>query len=456
MKNKFKISIFIFRRDLRIEDNTGLIKAGRLTENVIPCFIFDPRQLENNPYFSDNAFQFMIEAVSDLNRTIEKQNGRLYIFYAKPEEIIERLIQSKKVEAVFINKDYTPFSKDRDNKIKNVCDNYHIPLFVEPDHLLTEPEDITAANGKPYMVFTRFFKKVSDLAVKEPQKYHITNFYTENIEFENRYILSQFEYKKNTSIHVHGLRNNFLNITGNMNKFKFYERYRDYPAMESTTNLSAFLKFGLGSVRESYYSISDELGVSHALIRQLFWRDFFTHTAYHFPHVFGESFHKKFNRLTWNNDEKTFLRWCNGETGFPIVDAGMRQLNSTGFMHNRIRMISACFLTKDLHIDWRQGEKYFAQKLVDYDPCINNGNWQWVASTGCDAQPYFRIFNPWIQQQKFDGECKYIKKWVPELKNIPAEQIHRIFETDVNGYPRPIVDHKRESEITRDIYSKIS
>jgi deoxyribodipyrimidine photo-lyase len=223
--------------------------------------------------------------------------------------------------------------------------------------------------------------------------------------------------------------------------------------------LSAHNKFGTCSIREVYYIIAETFTHEHALIKELYWRDFFTHVAWNFPHVFGNSFHSKFDKLKWSKNLKTFKAWCNGLTGFPVVDAAMRQLNKTGFMHNRARMIAASFLTKDLHIEWRLGEQYFAQKLVDYDPAVNNGNWQWVASTGCDAQPYFRIFNPWLQQKKFDPECEYIKRWVPELKDLSPAQIHSWYNPKQKApadYPKPIVDHTQEARITKAWFIKNS
>ena len=203
-------------------------------------------------------------------------------------------------------------------------------------------------------------------------------------------------------------------------------------------------------MREVYYAITEQLGSEHPLLRQLYWRDFFTHIAYHFPQVFGRPFLEKFANLHWDNNRDYFQAWSEGKTGFPIVDAGMRELNATGFMHNRLRMIVASFLVKDLHISWRWGERYFAQHLVDYDPCVNNGNWQWAASTGCDAQPYFRIFNPWLQQQKFDPDCRYIYRWIPELKAFSPKTIHQWDKKHHHcNYPAPIIDHARESQIPR-------
>jgi deoxyribodipyrimidine photo-lyase len=214
-------------------------------------------------------------------------------------------------------------------------------------------------------------------------------------------------------------------------------------------------KFGTISVREVYHSIADKLGAEHSLIREVYWRDFFTHIAWHFPHVFGHAFHRVYDKLEWNESQEDFDQWCSGNTGFPIVDAGMRELVSTGFMHNRVRMIAASFLVKDLHISWQKGEEFFARHLTDFDPCVNNGSWQWSASTGCDAQPYFRIFNPWLQQKRFDPECEYIKRWIPELSGLSPKRIHSIYEEDLfrpAGYPAPMLDHAHEKIIAEEMF----
>jgi deoxyribodipyrimidine photo-lyase len=223
--------------------------------------------------------------------------------------------------------------------------------------------------------------------------------------------------------------------------------------LQSTSQLSAHLKFGTISVREVFYTIAQTLDLEHPLTRQLYWRDFLTHIGFHFPRVFGHAFIEKFDSIPWEKDLQKFQAWAEGKTGFPIVDAGMRELNETGFMHNRVRMIVASFLTKDLRISWRWGERYFAQHLVDYDPCLNNGNWQWAASTGCDAQPYFRIFNPWLQQQKFDENCNYIYRHIPELRAVPAKILHEWHKKHYGHfYPKPIVEHSEESKLTKALF----
>ena len=251
---------------------------------------------------------------------------------------------------------------------------------------------------------------------------------------------------------LQGGRKEALHLLKNIAHLKNYKEIRNFPALAGTTHLSAHNKFGTVSIREVYQTIVKCFGKTHTLINELYWRDFFTHILYHFPHVLGEAFHKKYNDIRWENNKNFFKKWCLGMTGFPIVDAGMRELNQTGYMHNRVRMIVASFLVKDLHIDWRWGEKYFAQQLIDYDPAVNNGNWQWAASTGCDAQPYFRIFNPWRQQVQYDPDCVYIKKWLPELINISPKIIHELYKNKMNGYPQPLVDHAIASQFSKKMY----
>ncbi|MDR3647203.1 MAG: deoxyribodipyrimidine photo-lyase [Candidatus Babeliales bacterium] len=462
MDNKHNIALFIFRRDLRLEDNTALIAALENSKQVICAFIFDPQQCtDKNSFKSDNALQFMIESLQEIDAELQKRKSKLYTFYGYTHEVIEQLVLEQKIEAVFINRDYTPFSLKRDESIEHLCAKHNVKLEQFEDELLIDPTHFMTGNGDPYSIFTPFFKKASLLRIPEPIENKYKNFYDKDIKSECTFPFVVSVCAANVSNHngnnknmwVHGGRKNAQKILASLKDFKDYEHIRDYPSL-STTNLSPYLKFGVCSPREVYHAIVKELTIYHPLIRSLFWRDFFTYTAYHSPFVFGHAFKEKYDKIPWENDKKKFNLWCTGNTGFPIVDAGMRQLNETGFMHNRVRMITASFLIKDLHIDWQWGEKYFAQKLVDYDPAVNNGNWQWVASTGCDSTPYFRIFNPWLQQKKFDVECTYIKTWVDELKDIPAKIIHKAYENDITGYPKPICDHKVEAAITLKMYKK--
>lgn len=455
---KYKNSIFIFRRDLRLEDNSGLISALENSNDVLPIFIFDERQVgDKNPYKSDNAIQFMIESLDDLNDALKKRDSKVYFFYGKPEDVIKKLIKEFSIEAVFVNFDYTPFSIQRDKSIESLCNKFNVDFIQEQDLLLNAPDKVLNGSGQPYAIFTAYFKKASQIPVFNPKKNNYKNFFntrisdSQNLDVLRKKILPDF----NKDIWVHGGRSNGLKLLNGIKNLKDYKNTRDFPYID-TSNLSAHNKFGTISIREFYHKIKEELGAKHLLIQQLYWRDFFTVVAYFYPYVFGKPYNKKYNELDWIGSQKLFEAWKNGQTGFPIVDAGIRQLNSTGFMHNRVRMIVGSFLVKDLHINWLEGEKYFAQKLVDYDPCVNNGNWQWVASTGCDAAPYFRIFNPWLQQKKFDPGCEYIKKWIPELKVLDAKEIHNWYKSDkfLKKYPKPIVDHDKESKETKKLYKK--
>ena len=285
------------------------------------------------------------------------------------------------------------------------------------DLLINTPDSTLKSDGKPYTVFTPYFNNARKIRVRKPALLKLDSGTLSTISTEipiegtlNKIVEGIAKYDS-----FKGGQESALEAIKYSCRLQNYDSDRDYPALEATSHLSPHLKFGTCSIRQAYWTIARKLGQNHPLIRQFYWRDFLTHIAFHFPHVFGKPFKAQYDGIAWKRDEESFQLWREGRTGFPIVDAGMRQLNQTGFMHNRLRMITASFLTKDLHIDWRWGERYFAQKLVDYDPCVNNGNWQWASSTGCDAQPYFRIFNPWRQQERFDPDCHYIRKWIPEL-----------------------------------------
>lgn len=459
MNKTYPLSLHIFRRDLRLEDNTALIEALSLSEQVIPCFIFDKRQIEDNEHKSANAMEFMANSLHELDLALQAKGSRLYCLYGTAETMVEKLIASLPIKAIFHNRDYTPFSRERDSAIEKICQRNQIAYHCYADALLHEPEEVLKAQGTPYTVYTPSLRKALTLSVRAPIKNNYRNYYQDTIPFTDNKTLEKLRSNPNPNLLVKGGRKEAHALLKKFPELKDYKLLRDFPDHAATSKLSAHLKFGTTSVRECYAVICNTLGKHHVLINQLHWRDFFTHIAYHFPYVFQGSFHQQYDRLPWSHNEKHFQAWCHGQTGFPIVDAGMRELNATGYMHNRVRMITASFLTKDLHIDWRRGEKYFATQLVDYDPALNNGNWQWSASTGCDAQPYFRIFNPWLQQEKFDAECLYIKHWVPELKNVPVKIIHSLYEQDtlvIPGYPKPIVSHAIESQQAKLTYKNIN
>ena len=454
-KKLYSTSLFIFRRDLRIHDNSALNRAISCSRAVLPCFIFDPRQIQPHPYQSMPALQFMRQSLIDLQNEFISLGFKLTLYADLPIAVVKKAVQQHHIQAVFINRDYTPFSRMRDDELAKVCQDLKIDFHVIPDYLLTEPEQAVKNNGNPYQVFTAFYNNARLFPVALPAALESARFI--KTEEKTNINLSVFPSTETVLNGLIGGRNQSIALLKDLSKQVDYQTTRDYPALDASTRLSAHLKFGTCSIREAYCAITQQLGSEHPLLRQLYWRDFFTQIAFHYPHVFGKAFHSRYDKLVWDNNRNAFQHWVEGNTGFPLVDAGMRELNATGFMHNRVRMVVASFLTKDLHISWRWGERYFAQHLIDYDPCVNNGNWQWAASTGCDAQPYFRIFNPWLQQQKFDPDCRYIHRWIPELKNIPVNTIHSWHSNHSgNLYPAPIVDHKRESQITKQRYKVLN
>jgi len=458
MAKSYDTTLFIFRRDLRLEDNSALIDALTNSERVIPCFIFDPRLLEQSrPHL--NAIRFLFFALQDLDAHLQQQGTQLHCLSGPVEIVLESILASNGLDAVFVNRDYSPFSRRRDAKIQILCEQASVVFQQFADALLNEPESIMKADGTPYKVFTPFFNKARQNLVAPPKTNQFRNYGTlENKEFQ---ILTTALRKQSlihkTPMFVKASRATCQTILDKVEIYRDYSNTRDLPSIHGTTRLSPYLKFGLCSIREAYAAISTQLGAAHPLIRQLYWRDFYTHIAYNFPQVFTRAFKPRFEQIRWNYDRVLFQTWCKGRTGFPIVDAGMRELVASGWMHNRVRMIVASFLTKDLHIDWRWGERFFAKHLVDYDPAVNNGNWQWSASTGADAQPYFRIFNPWRQQEKFDRGCTYIKQWIPELSDIEPRNIHRWYKPtpwdSKTNYPKPIVDHKTESQLSKQLYA---
>ena len=452
----YKRSLFIFRKDLRLEDNTALQHACSMSKEVIACFIFDPaQQEEHNHYFSQHAFNFMLGALVDLSQRIEKQGGRLYVFQGQtPAACIENLAQKITIEALFFNTDYTPFSMKRDKKIEQIAQKKNLAVHAFHDCLLTIPGEVLNGQGKAYQIFTALYNAARQRLVPLPaagKKY--MGWYTKPITkaVDASVIEKQIEGIEYVFVPSH---EHALQALRRACKLEKYDDVRDFPALQDQmSHLSCYIKFGVLSIRHIYHAFKEHLGVGHTLIKQLFWRDFFYHVAWHKPSVFGHAYQDKFQEIPWQTNHKLFTAWKEGKTGFPIVDAGMRELAQTGFMHNRVRMITASFLVKDLHISWQEGEKYFAQTLVDYDPCVNNGNWQWVAGTGCDAAPYFRVFNPWLQQKKFDAQALYIKKWVPELAQTSAAVIHGGAKKQIPGYYVPIIDHALATKKIKQLYT---
>lgn len=461
---KHSKSIFIFRRDLRLDDNTGLLKALNDSEQVLPIFIFDKRQtsVSKNSYFSQNAFEFMIGSLKELDRDLQKRknhNGKscsLAIFEGNPSEIIESLVKRDGFKAVYVNEDYTPFAQKRDKEIERTCRLVGAKFLQFQDITLSPIKEIETGQGTKYKIFTPFMNKAKTYEVPKTIKNNFKNFYanTDILNLKTKIFatkISKYDKYHNKNIFKKGGREEALEIFQKLKSkssdiLKKYKKNRDFPALDGTSGLSAHHKFGTISIRETYWLVrSCGFGTSSQFVTELYWRDFYMYIAFHFPKVFGESFVKWGDKIKWRNNYKEFKAWASGKTGFPIVDAGMRQLNTIGWMHNRLRMIVASFLTKDLLIDWRWGEKYFAEKLVDYDPASNNGGWQWAASVGADPKPV-RFFNPYIQQKKYDPEQEFIKKWIPELNQNFSDLRDKI------KYPRPIVDRQKSYQLAKKAY----
>lgn len=467
--------IFLFHRDLRLTDNTTLIHQMKECNSVVPVFIFPPEQIDpiKNKYFSNNSVQFMIESLHELSDDIKKKDGKMYFFKGENLKVLRRLHKTEKIESIAFNVDYTPYARKRDKEIKDWCERHNIIYYEKEDYLLYDmlQGQTKKKDGTPYLVYTPFRNHcMTNLKVRAVDKFNKFKF-TKVKKLENiPYSLIEKDlddfYEDNPDINVHGGRSNGLKILSKMEKFKDYSKKRDNLTYK-TTFLSAYNHFSPISIREVYHKMIDKLSKNNGLINELHWRDFYVNITYEYPHVLqgqikshNMSYKKEYDNINWVTDNKLFNKWCEGKTGFPIIDAAIRQMNTIGYMHNRCRMIVASFLCKDLHINWSVGEKYFAKKLVDYSPMMNNGGWQWAAGTGTDAQPWFRIFNPWTQGQKFDPECEYIKQWIPELKEVPNKEIHNWFKPDIHkkwitkgiNYYEPIVDHDEERKRTITLY----
>ena len=449
----YERSLFVFRRDLRLQDNTGLCRAIQASKTVLPVFIFDPRQAKNkeNKYFSPNAFQFLIESLRELTAQIEERGGSLFFFEGKPGSVLSRLVRMGGYEAVFANRDYTPFARRRDEKLQEEIENAGATFHLSDDALLTSPESVLSEEGEPFFVYSHFKQAARAVPIDDPEPLGRPSFEQALLPSSAsadaaglpRCTLDDYDRYYNGDLAVSGGRSDGEARLDSLDGFRYYSRKRHRLDDYTVTGLSAHLKFGTVSPREVFAEIKDRYNVRHKLISQLFWRDFYTQFAYHFPSVFGRAVRPKDRYIDWRSNEEDWERWCHGKTGVPIVDAGMRELRSTGYMHNRARMTVASFLSKHLLIDWRRGEKYFAQHLVDYDPSVNNGNWQWSASVGLDSVP-FRMFNPYSQAEKHDKGAAYIRRWVPSLQDVDPDVLTSGEVIDLSrfaDYPRPVVNH---------------
>jgi len=415
-----EVIIFWFRRDLRIEDNIGLQIALKENKHVLPLFIFDTnimRKLDNK---NDLRIYFIYKKLGELKKECEEWGSSLLVLEGTPLDVFKRICLKYKIQKVYSNEDYEPYSLERDQAIKLFLNDQKIGFFLSKDHVIFSPSEILKSDQSPYTIYTPFSntwkKRLANPEPSTPLEYKY---------FKNFFKTAPFPIMPIEALGFRKSTFNFPDENIPNDIIQNYSKTRDYPHLEQgCTKLGLHLRFGTISIRKL---VNIALQYDPCYLNELIWREFFISILFHFPKTAEESFRSKMRYFKWQNDDKMFEKWCKGQTGFPFVDAGMRQLNASGYMHNRLRMVVASFLTKHLLIDWRWGEAYFAKKLLDYEAASNIGNWQWAAGTGCDAAPFFRIFNPELQSQKFDPENIYTRKWIPEL--------------DTSDYPKPIVEH---------------
>jgi len=412
-------AFFWFRRDLRLHDNAGLYFALNTFKQIIPVFIFDTHILNSLANKQDPRVEFICARLREMNEQLKAAGSSLFVYTGSPVEVWKKILAEYPGCAVYANEDYEPDTLKRDRQVAKFLSSRGVASFFLRDQVIFAPQDILKDDKTPYTVFTAYKRKWL-------QKFNLDRCEPLPIDdlFAKFYRCRPRPVPDLTSLGFIKTGYQFPTTKIDPKVIINYHKTRDYPAQPGTSRLGMHLRFGTVSVREL---VQLALDLNDTWLNELIWREFFMIILYHFPHVVHHSFRPVYDGIAWRNDEKDFTRWCDGLTGYPMVDAGMRELNATGFMHNRARMITASFLSKHLLIDWRMGERYFAAKLLDYELAANNGNWQWAAGTGCDAVPYFRIFNPALQQKRFDPDFAYIKKWLPEFGS--------------KDYPQPIIDH---------------
>lgn len=413
------MAVFWFRRDLRLEDNTGLYHALNSGYRILPLFIFDRNILDRLESSYDRRVSFIHGALEHLHKKITAAGSSLLVLHDTPENAVRKILSEYNVKAFFANHDYEPYAADRDRRIADLLKETGVPFLTFKDQVIFEKDEVLKSDGTPYTVYTPYSRVWKKALTHE----HLARYPSENLT-GNLLKTAPLHFPEIGKIGFSHTDYSFSLPVIDTGIISEYHKKRDIPSLQGTTRLGVHLRFGTVSMREL---VTTALALNEVWLGELIWREFFMSILWHFPHVVENSFRRKYDNITWRNNEEEFDKWCTGMTGFPIVDAGMRELNATGFMHNRVRMITASFLTKHLLIDWRWGEAYFAGKLLDYELSSNNGNWQWAAGTGCDAAPYFRVFNPAEQTRKFDPDLAYIKTWVPEH--------------DSPAYPRMMVDH---------------
>ena len=414
-----QIAIHWFRRDLRLTDNVSLHKALSGNLPVLPLFVFDSSILDHLPE-EDERVVFIHQQIASIKEELEKLNSSIYVFHGTPKDAFLALNKMFDITEVYANRDYEPYAQKRDQEMYNWFSSQEIKFIGSKDHVIFEKNEVLKDNGEPYTVFTPYSKKwKSKLTASDYWEYQIEPIFDQFLK------LDPLNFPSLNSMGFKSLATEFPKLEIDKTLIKNYSEKRDIPSANGTSKLGVHLRFGTVSIRSLLREAKDW---SNTWLNELIWREFYQMIIFHFPHSAESEFRSKYSRVSWRSDLDEFKTWCEGKTGYPMVDAGMRELNATGFMHNRVRMVVASFLTKHLLLDWRLGERYFAEKLHDYELASNVGGWQWAAGCGCDAAPYFRVFNPELQMKKFDPELRYVKKWVPEF-GTPT-------------YPKPMVDHK--------------
>lgn len=426
------VNLCWLRRDLRLNDQAALYHALKDDRPVVPVFVFDTQILNDLEEKADLRVNFIHQTLETLQEQLTAAGATLDVFYGTPEAAFTHWTTQYDVQKVFTNNDYEPYARQRDTAVAGLLKEKNISFHSYKDQVIFERNEVLKDNGDPYTIFTPYSKRW--LAT-------LTPFYYKTYPVEkytgNWYRQAPLKIPSLKTMGFKAVETDFPSADIPEKIITHYDKTRDIPAVQGTSRLGLHLRFGTISIRELVKKALDD---NETYLKELIWREFFQMILWHFPEVQHTSFKKEYDRIPWRNNEKEFERWCQGQTGYPIVDAGMRELNATGFMHNRVRMITASFLTKHLLIDWRWGEAYFATKLLDYDLASNNGNWQWAAGCGCDAAPYFRVFNPTLQTQKFDKDLRYVRQWVPELDEL--------------SYPLPVVEHDVARKRALEVYGK--
>ena len=414
-------ALFWHRRDLRIDDNKGLFEALKQNEIVHPIFIFDKSILDKLPN-NDQRILFIYQEIESLKKSYQNLGSDLWVYYGEPSEIIPKIAQELNCSSVYFNNDYEPYALQRDQEIQVSLNNIKIEFIGNKDHVIFEKNEVLKDDGKPYTIFTPYSRKwKANLKEEDLREYSIEKYSGNLVQKQQEEALITLEEMGFESKVLH----DFPDRIAKNEILKNYHLSRNFPAVKGTSKLSLHLRFGTISIRKLALIAHEQ---NETYLNELIWRDFYQMIIFHFPKSAENSFKAQYDKIIWEKNEAHFFSWCTGKTGYPIVDAGMRELNATGFMHNRVRMVVASFLTKHLLLDWRLGAAYFAEKLLDFELASNTGGWQWAAGCGCDAAPYFRVFNPQAQQEKFDKSFEYIKKWVPEY--------------GTSSYPEPIIEHK--------------